>query len=460
MVRAAVYARISRDRAGEALGVGRQQEDCEKLCADRGWTVAATFTDNDLSAYSGASRPAYGALLDAVKAGEVDAIVAWHPDRLHRSPRELEDFVDLVEQHGVTIATVRSGDLDLATASGRMTARIVGSVARHESEQRSERVRRALEQRARSGKRHGSGRPFGYERDGTTVREAEADAIRDAADRVLAGEPWHRIVRDWNAAGLRPPQGARQWSPTNWRRMMVAPTLAGLAHYKGEVVGQGEWPAILDRATWERLVAVLSPKRRAGRPATHLLTGIARCGRCGHALWFASRDGRPAYRCYSGEGRDGCGGVTISAPPTERLVRDVLVAALAGPALADARKRVAGDDRREAKAAGDLADAETRLDELAADYADGTITRREWLTARERLEQRIGEARRVLDRNGNGVLADLPADADALAAAWDAGDVDWRRALLSALVDRIDIQPATKRGPKLDPDRVEIVWKV
>ena len=461
--RAAIYARISRDRNGEQLGVTRQREDCEKLATDRGWQVAATYTDNDTSAYDGTERPGYAAMLDAIRAGEVDAILAWHPDRLHRSPRDLEDFVDLVEGHAIEVATVRAGDLDLSTASGRMTARIVGSVARHESEQRSERVRRALEQRARAGKRHGSGRPFGYERDGVTIRETEAEAIREAADRVLAGEPWHRIVRDWNAAGLRPPQGARQWSPTNWRRMMVAPTLAGLAHYKGEVVGQGQWEPILDRQTWERLVATLSPKRRAGRPATHLLTGIARCGRCGHPLWFASRSGRPTYRCYKGEGRNGCGGTTIAAEATEALVRDLVLAALAGPELAEARRRAAGDDRRQAKAADDLTDAEARLDELAGDFADGTISRREWLAARGRLEERITDARRVLDSNGNGTLADLPSDADALRAAWDAheDDVDWRRALVAAVIDRIDVQPATKLGPKLDPDRVVtgIVWR-
>ncbi len=94
-------------------------------------------------------------MLDAVRGGLVDGIVAWHPDRLHRSPRELEDFLTLVEQHRLTIETVRAGAWDLSTPSGRMTARILGSVARGESEHKSDRVRRALEQHAELGRPHG-----------------------------------------------------------------------------------------------------------------------------------------------------------------------------------------------------------------------------------------------------------------------------------------------------------------
>ena len=461
-MRAIIYCRISRDKTGEALGVARQREDCEKLCADRGWTVAEVLVDNDLSAYSGAPRPAYSKLQDAVRAGEVDALVAWHPDRLHRSPRELEDFVDLVEQHDVTIATVRSGDLDLATASGRMTARIVGSVARHESEQKSERIKRALEQNARAGKRHGSGRPFGFEPDGVTIRESEAELIRQAAERVLAGETVTAIARDWNTAGVPSPQRASTWHPTKLRRILVSPRAAGLRAYNGEVLGEAVWSAILDRQTWERLTAVLARNGRAGRPAAYLLSAIARCGLCAGPLWGSRSGDRVRYICHSGPGRDGCGRIAVAAGQLDELVRDLVLAALAGPHLAEARQRLAGNDRRQAKAAEDLTDAEARLDEMAADYADGTITRREWLTARERLERRIGEARSVLDANGNGMLATLPADADALRAAWKAGDVEWKRALVRTVIDRIDIQPATKRGPKLDPDRVVpgIVWRV
>lgn len=139
-VRAAIYCRISQDREGAGLGVDRQRQDCVKLCEDRGWEVIAVYEDNDLSAYSGKRRPGYETLLGTVRAHSVDVVVVWHTDRLHRSPRELEEWIVAVETAGVMTATVKAGELDLATSSGRLVARMFGAVARHESEQKGERI--------------------------------------------------------------------------------------------------------------------------------------------------------------------------------------------------------------------------------------------------------------------------------------------------------------------------------
>lgn len=74
-------------------------------------------------------------------AGDIDAIVTWHNDRLHCSRKELEAFIDLVERTGVRFAAVTGGDYDLTTPDSRLAARIVGAVARKESEDRSRPVR-------------------------------------------------------------------------------------------------------------------------------------------------------------------------------------------------------------------------------------------------------------------------------------------------------------------------------
>jgi DNA invertase Pin-like site-specific DNA recombinase len=160
-VRAAVYCRISQDRNGEGLGVERQREDCEALAERNGWELGDVYTDNDLSAYTGKRRPEYARLCADIEAGTVDVVLAWDPDRLHRSPSELETFIDLIESSGARVATVNSGEVDLSSASGRMTARVVGAVARHESEHKSERLRRKHVELAENGKVSGGGRrPF------------------------------------------------------------------------------------------------------------------------------------------------------------------------------------------------------------------------------------------------------------------------------------------------------------
>jgi 5-methylcytosine-specific restriction protein A len=184
--RAALYCRISLDREGAGLGVARQEQDCRALAQRLGWAVTQVYVDNDVSAYSGRSRPAWDRLMADIRAGTVDAVIGWHVDRLTRSPRELEDVIDLADRHGLALATV-TGDIDLGTPTGRMVARMLGAAARHESEHKGERQRRQIRQAAEAGKAAGGGhRPFGYAADRVTVIEPEVAVIRECAARVLA----------------------------------------------------------------------------------------------------------------------------------------------------------------------------------------------------------------------------------------------------------------------------------
>jgi site-specific DNA recombinase len=87
--------------------------------------------------------------MGGVAGGVVGAVVAWADDRLHRSPRELEDFIDAIESAGVVVATVGAGDYDFATAQGRANARQAGVRARLESERKSERLKLKHEELAK-----------------------------------------------------------------------------------------------------------------------------------------------------------------------------------------------------------------------------------------------------------------------------------------------------------------------
>src|SRR3990170_7520003 len=163
---AAIYARISSDPEGDRLGVTRQVEDCRAMAERRGWPVADTYVDDDVSAYSGKPRPEYRRLLDDMRAGTVDAVVVWHLDRLHRHPKELEEFFEVCDGAGVRSMASVTGDTDLASHDGRFLARILGAVARKESDDKSRRITRKHEEMARSGRLvRNSTRPFGYRDD-------------------------------------------------------------------------------------------------------------------------------------------------------------------------------------------------------------------------------------------------------------------------------------------------------
>ncbi len=85
ILRAAIYARISEDPRGLEHGVSRQLADCKKLAAARGWTVVATYRDNDISALKGQERPGYVEMMTAAVHGEFDWIVSYGLSRLWRN---------------------------------------------------------------------------------------------------------------------------------------------------------------------------------------------------------------------------------------------------------------------------------------------------------------------------------------------------------------------------------------
>src|SRR3954471_10824341 len=201
---AAVYARISSDTEGKALGVTRQLEDCRRLAGQLGWTIGQEYVDNDLSAYSGKRRPAYQQLLTDVADGLRDAVICYHVDRLTRRPVELEQFVATVDAAGVRQVRFVSGDMDLGTGDGLLIGRMLAAVAAKESADKSRRVSRKLDQNAAEGRPHGGNRrPFGYEKHRVTVRQDEAEVIGRLVSRYLAGESLRSLCMWLEDNGIR-----------------------------------------------------------------------------------------------------------------------------------------------------------------------------------------------------------------------------------------------------------------
>lgn len=458
MTSAVIYCRISRDIEGDGLGVERQRQDCLEMCSRRHWSVADVLIDNDVSAYSGKRRPGYEKALQALDEGHADVLVAWHPDRLHRSPRELEGFIDLIERTGASVATVTAGDVDLSTPEGRLQARIVGAVARKESEDKSRRLRRKHQEIAQAGRVAGGGpRPFGFKPDRIHHDAREVRLIREAARRVLAGESLYAIVHDWTDRGIPTSTGA-PWSTTALKTLLMAPRIAGLRSHRGDIVGPAVWKPILDEDTWHSVVATLKTRSRTRTrvPRGYLLSGgLIRCSECGGQLVAAPRPYGRAYACQH-TSRGGCGKVSIKAEPVEELIVEAVFEALDGAELADLAAP-SGDD---GTARSEIADIEARLADVADLFASGDITRAEWMRTRAKLEERKVAAEADLAEVSAPSPLGAYADGGALRSAWPKLSLDQRRTIIAAVITAVTVAPAGRAGGRVDLDRVSIEWRV
>lgn len=461
MTQALIYCRISQDREGAGVGIDTQETDCRALADQLGWTVAAVHTDNDVSAYSHKPRPGYRALLADIENGCAAAVLCWHTDRLHRSPVELESYIDLVERQAVTTHTVKTGHIDLATPTGRMVARQLGAIARYESEHRAERVARARLRQATHGTYGGGVRPFGFESDGTTIRQTEAAEIIKAAEALLSGMSLRALVADLNRRGVPTVKGGR-WRPENLRGILARPRNAGIAVYRGEETGQAAWPPIVSEDTFRAVKALLSdPARKAtpGNAPRWLGSGLYRCGKCPAVMVVSTSGGSgyrfPAYRCRERHH------LTRAAARLDEFVESVIVERLSRPDAADLARSHETEDT-----AGMHAEANalrTRLDELGDMYADAAMDARQFRRADERIRTRLDDLeRRIAIASERNVLAGI-ADAGDVAAVWEDLDLSRKRAVLDTLMD-VTVHPATRKGrlpdgSYFDPESVEVTWR-
>jgi DNA invertase Pin-like site-specific DNA recombinase len=460
-MRAAIYTRISQDSTGQRAGVTRQLKDCKALARRLKWQVVATYDDNDISAFNGKTRPGFENLLDAIKRGEIDAIICWHPDRLYRRVKDLERVVEIADQ-GVQIVSVNGGEVDLSNSTGKMMARILGSVAQQESEHKGERRRAANADRAAHGSFRSDGpRQFGYTQRGEPL-EPEATALRAAVRDILDGRSLRSVCREWNANGLFTPKaansdkrkGGAKWTNPQLRRVLMRPVYAGLRTYGNAKPVAGDWEALIDVDTHRGLVAFLSDPDRT--PASsferkHLLSGVAVCGVCGARL-YALRPGKDrahVYTCRESAGKH----AGRLAEPLDALVEATVLALLRD---SDIHRRLVD---RPGVDAGALHARRTALaarkGELAALFAEGVLdgpaVRRE---SAKLAEQIAGIDKTLADVVRTSPAAAIAADGpDKLQQRWDSASPDIRGKVIDELMT-VTVLPTPRgvRGVRIDRD--------
>lgn len=468
VVRAALYLRISQDRHGRAEGVERQEADCRRLAERNGWTVVATYDDNDFSAFSGRKRPGYQAMLQAIREDRVDAVVVYDQDRLDKGGLEGEQFIQLADAKGIRLASV-GGDFDLSTDNGRLQYRIKAAVSRAELERKSARQKDANAQRARKGLLHMAGRKsFGYAADGRTPDPVEKAAVVEAAGWLLDRISLREVARRWNAAGLTTATG-KPWQGELVSQFFTNPRLAGIRTYLREPVldddGQpvrGDWEPLLDDDTWTALHTLLTdPSRRWPQPTAQLLlSGVARCGVCGARINSGgTRQGNARaghrYRCSGPKTH-----VNRTAAPVDKFVADVLIARLSEPDVAE--HLVEAEEHATVDLAAlrtEVARIHAKLTEVANAWADDRITTAQRDTSTERLRQQLAQ----VEAQQGAAIPRSPATvklatAPDVAIAWAGLDTEVRRQIIRELMD-IELFGPGAGIRYVTEDHVQITWK-
>lgn len=456
---AAIYTRISLDLQ-DGAGVARQETECMDYARQHGLDVVRVYSDNSISAYSGAKRPGFEQLLTDVAKGQVGTVIVWATDRLYRKLTDLERIATAFDD--VPVLAVKSGRVDLSTADGRMTARIMGSVAQHSSEKTAERVSAAARQRAKSGKVATASRPFGWtakpDGDGLMPHPTEAPALRTAYSMLIAGHSLSAIARWLTDEGFTGTNGGR-WTQARVSESLRMPRHGGMSAYHGQALPDvpNRDGGIVDAQVWWEAHRIMSdPKRLSRGPAVANLIGgdMARCHKCGSPVRAGSKDiGGQRVMTYT------CKPAQHVYVPREQLdgyVTEQVIAYLT--ANRDMLRQAEQLERAAtASAAGQEVVEELRQlrgdrEGLSALLADRKLSLDAFTSASAALDARISaleaQVTPAVPKPSTAFLT-----ARSVRKAWDAADLPTRRSVIAELIDHVEVFGAR------EPERFEIHWR-
>jgi site-specific DNA recombinase len=484
-MRAAGYGRLS-DETPETTSPLRQRQAIEQRITEAGWVYTPSddyFEDVDFSAWQGKGddRPAYRRLMAVLD--RYDVLVVWKLDRLVRRVVNTGRVLEAVEDAGVRLVSVMEPFLDTTSGMGKAHLMMVAGAAEQESANISLRVRNAQDYLRRQGRATSGAVPFGWRRGEDRGRfildPVAAPLVRDAAERVLAGESVLAVTRAWKAAGVVSPRGT-PWTDPGLRRLLRSPILAGYLTYKdGLVPGEDGAPLrphepLVDDVTYARLQEELKLRKlHRRREGTTLLSGLVVCGECGaamHGNW--ARRNYPAYSCSGPKLDNGCPGSAVSLDRLDEYVTEVVLAWLT-PARLAAERELEREQREgvDTSLATEVLEVRRALDQLEADRYEGGLYQTEeggvrYRAIHARLEERLADllhrATPVIPDDA-GQLLDLidehvPADTT-LRDAWPAMPHQRQQLFLRRALEGVEVRKAARPGARFDPDRVRVLFR-
>lgn len=161
---AGIYIRVStEDQAREGFSLGEQEEKLRQLCKYKRFEIFKVYKDAGISAKDMKNRPAFQTMLEDMKNGLINYIVAYKLDRVTRSVRDLEVLISTLEKYHCYLICDRD-DVNTSTANGRFFVRMLTVLSQLEIEIVSERTKFGLNGVIKAG--HIPGKcPLGYYRD-------------------------------------------------------------------------------------------------------------------------------------------------------------------------------------------------------------------------------------------------------------------------------------------------------
>ncbi len=286
-----VYARKStEDQEKQALSIESQKDKAKEIFPD---LDIAEVLSEEKSAFTPKIRPVFLDMIERIRRGEAQGIIAWHPDRLARNELDGAEITYMIR--GQLILDLKFCNYHFDNSpEGIMFLQLAFSQSQYSSAKLSKDVKRGLEKKIKMGWLPGVA-PSGYLNSKYLEKgskEIIADKerfplIRKAWDLMLTGSYTPPKIVDilnnqWGYRTLkRRRSGGFPMSRSAIYKIFTNPFYAGVISYE-EKQYEGKHKKMVSLEEYDRVQSLLGQRGRP-RPKRHTFafTGIMRCGSCG-----------------------------------------------------------------------------------------------------------------------------------------------------------------------------------
>ena len=342
----ALYERLSRDdeQQGESNSILNQKKYLEDYAKNRGLRNIRHFSDDG---YSGTNfnRPAFNALLEEIKAGNVGTVLVKDMSRFGRNYLQVGFYTEvLFPDKGVRFIAINN-NIDSNNPTDNEFAPFLNIMNEWYAKDTSKKIRAIFRNRMENGQRCSGSVPYGYKRmpgdkQNLYIDPEAADVVRRifrmAADAVPMGTIAQRLTEEkvlipsaYAEAHNLDCHNHNYFDPYEWTTTSIKYILERKEYLGHSVFGktvtenfktkkrrkatdeellffENTHEAIIDQETWDKANKLLMrrPKRLPNGKNTHRLAGMVFCADCGARMSYKSPDAnhckdKPAYDCMS-----------------------------------------------------------------------------------------------------------------------------------------------------------------
>ena len=250
-------------------------------------------------------RPAFQKMLEDMRAGKINYIVAYKLDRVTRSVRDLEVLISDLETHHCYLVCDRD-DVNTSTANGRFFVRMLTVLSQLEIEIVSERTKFGLNGAIKAG--HIPGKvPLGYYRasdKSLKVDNATKDIVLRIFEMYLEGKSYQTISNILNEEKVVSPE-KKKWCDSTIDRIINNKIYMGdYERYKYNKNKETELfvdvvPPIITRAMWEEVQKQKETNQRAYcRNRVYIFFQKLVCPTCGKIMTCKGAGGKKSKYMY------------------------------------------------------------------------------------------------------------------------------------------------------------------